>query len=398
MALKSLKKLILPCVIAAVAAGTALANQPAPAQKEQPAAPIDLRVQAATDGQNLSMRFTWRASKDSFGLFHDLVRLEGGKWSPAGKFNEDRISLMTATPGAEPEGFAQKGCLATCHQGAHYVPAKDGTGAYGLDLWHWRGARSAPMGYAEDTFTGKAPEGGSTGMRKPDAPGVPPTAFVRKEGDRFRESMPFAVSHTVDGKAVSLPEFVFDPARNSGFYFLTGGKALSTPDTLAADAKKHGPAAQAAGKLQHGLVATGVNANALRTAELPAAAKDAVARQALAGGVLPKNVMFDYGSDQHDIASSYSFDPKTRTVTVTLTRALDTGSSRDANLAALAKGAKATMGAAIHDGGTTGAKHLVTGPFTVGQDGADVRLNKVRDTARVDWSALPAYRMTAGNP
>ena len=96
---------------------------------------------------------------------------EGQKWIHL-KGNEDRIALLFEI--TRINKFATRGCAITCHSPAD-VPRKDWKLATKTDdekgdLWHWKAARSAPYGYADDAWLTVAgnPTGSyrETGRRK----------------------------------------------------------------------------------------------------------------------------------------------------------------------------------------------------------------------------------------
>lgn len=77
----------------------------------------------------------------------------GQKWIHL-KGNEDRIALLFEI--TRINKFATRGCAITCHSPAD-VPRKDWKFATKTDdekgdLWHWKAARSAPYGYADDAW------------------------------------------------------------------------------------------------------------------------------------------------------------------------------------------------------------------------------------------------------
>lgn len=54
---------------------------------------VALEVQAAYNGRDIHFRYRWPAPKP--GIFHDVLRFEGGKWVVRGR----------AVPGSEPDGL-----------------------------------------------------------------------------------------------------------------------------------------------------------------------------------------------------------------------------------------------------------------------------------------------------
>jgi len=179
---------------------------------------VPLQVKAAYNGQTISFRYRWPADRP--GMHHDVITFRGGRWvrqggnvpgsQPQG-LAEDRIAMMV-DDGSVPE-FARYGGYVAIAPGmvdlsdqatpaavrAHpylggqlrqaevskflpatrrnpgdwtsVVPAEELAGlrraGYFLDLWHWRGHRSSPIGYSDDQYvfvtrgsdTGRAPYG-----------------------------------------------------------------------------------------------------------------------------------------------------------------------------------------------------------------------------------------------
>jgi hypothetical protein len=215
---------------------------------------IDVTVQAAYDSQNLYLRVSWPAKEA--GAFHEYVVYRDGKWQnyatnknnaavAAGKMKasyEDRFTIMLGDGKSVPS-FASQGCWITCHNDMRYMPneakkddveahpilgksdmkksdirkylpvsrtAMGPTGGWDkiksrqeidalkakgvfLELWQWRGFRSAPVGAADDGYL------------------VEYRAFDAGKNPFF---------NNWDG-AKSQPVFMFDPAKNRGRAGLT---------------------------------------------------------------------------------------------------------------------------------------------------------------------------------
>lgn len=164
---------------------------------------VPLQVQAAYNGTDVYFRYRWASPNP--GIFHDMLRFSGGKWEVKGAavpgsqpdgLHEDRVSMML-DDGAVPEfgryggyiaigdklaGFTEEadakaikdhpylGKKLGLDEPTKYLPATRKSAAdwastvpeaeqaklqgagYFLDLWHWRAARSNPMGVADDQF------------------------------------------------------------------------------------------------------------------------------------------------------------------------------------------------------------------------------------------------------
>jgi hypothetical protein len=172
---------------------------------------INLAVQAAHDNENLYLRFQWKTRNPYPGTAHPHWRFDGKEWKQMGwpklhkkvwgegkpAIYEDRLSMMI-DDGSVPM-FAEQGCWLSCHDGGRdmqkvagkaevkshpllgkvlkkkdvrkYLPSsrtdKDATwnktksaeeiekikmsGGF-VDLMHWRGHRSNPVGMADDGY------------------------------------------------------------------------------------------------------------------------------------------------------------------------------------------------------------------------------------------------------
>lgn len=164
---------------------------------------VPLQVQAAYNGADVYFRYRWAAPTP--GIFHDMLRFTGGKWEVKGNavpgsqpdgLHEDRVSMML-DDGSVPEFGRYGGYIAIGDKLAGFTVEADGkaikdhpylgkklgldeptkylpatrknsddwastvpegeqaklqAAGYFLDLWHWRAARSNPMGVADDQF------------------------------------------------------------------------------------------------------------------------------------------------------------------------------------------------------------------------------------------------------
>jgi hypothetical protein len=111
--------------------------------------------------------FTWKDANKS--VTKGAWKYDGRNWSHQ-KGNEDRISLLFEIN--RINNFATKGCAIVCHVPQGATNAKDGkfgttSAAEKGDLWHWKAARSDPVGFADDTWLTKIGE--EKGGRKSDA-------------------------------------------------------------------------------------------------------------------------------------------------------------------------------------------------------------------------------------
>ena len=160
---------------------------------------VPLQVQAAYNNNTMFFRYRWPTQKP--GIFHDVLRYQDGEWIREGRavpgsqpdgLHEDRVAMML-DDGSVP-AFGRYGGYITIGAGlagltdeapeevTKYLPqtrnrlgawddkADDDTLAaqreagYFLDLWHWRGARSNPLGESDDQYVG-AKRGGDNGSK-----------------------------------------------------------------------------------------------------------------------------------------------------------------------------------------------------------------------------------------
>jgi len=146
---------------------------------------VPLQVQAAYNADTMFFRYRWPAERP--GIFHDMMLFTDGAWVNKGGavpgsqpdgLHEDRVAMML-DDGSVPE-FSRYGGYITIGQGlatltdeapeevTKYLPMTRNTlgqwddmapdsvqanlrsAGYFLDLWHWRGGRSNPVGAADD--------------------------------------------------------------------------------------------------------------------------------------------------------------------------------------------------------------------------------------------------------
>ena len=168
---------------------------------------MTLQVQAAYNGRDIFFRYRWPSPKP--GIFHDMLRFEGGKWVVRGSavpgsqpdgLHEDRVAMMVddgsipefsryggyITVGRRLAGFSDEvsGTDVAAHpylgaklkqdEPTKYLPATRKNiddwaslvpedelknlraAGYFLDLWHWRAHRSNPVDLSDDQFVAEA--------------------------------------------------------------------------------------------------------------------------------------------------------------------------------------------------------------------------------------------------
>lgn len=384
-------------------------------------ADINLLVRAARDQDRIALQFNWRTNKNYPGLLHDLRSLnDAGEWSrpiagisrdSATRVNEDRVAMIFQTETTDrilSEQTKNFGCFMACHsdmdgmpentdEASHYVINSGvAPGTYQADMWHWRGSRSGPMGFAEDTWVSAEllEDPNSTGRQRD-------TSSVGPDGDRLRlrENQGFGTEYEVtvnsQTRTVKLPTFVYDPALNGGFYFLNDGTRPITEANIGNLWAFNTIERMEAGELQHALINFGPRANAIRVDSLSQGELDAVATQALAGGIINRPFLNDDytgDSDQHNIRSIRKFE--NGYWTVTMIRALDTGSDVDIDLSAIGQ-REFTFGVAVHDSNNGARSHQVSVPLTLGGDIVPAVVDNVED---VDWLSIPAFSTVLFKP
>jgi hypothetical protein len=130
----------------------------------------DLLAELVTSAPTGPADFTGSVWTDLTGdesLAKDQWAFDGTNWSQSG--NEDRIALMFDINASD---WGAGGCSTYCHLGE--TPGHDGrmrTNNVGetLDMWHWKAARSNPLGFADDKHVIHAPATDTTtGTRKGD--------------------------------------------------------------------------------------------------------------------------------------------------------------------------------------------------------------------------------------
>jgi hypothetical protein len=111
----------------------------------------EVTAKALYAGDRIYFLFNWKDSAKS--VTREAWKFDGSQWTHQ-KGNEDRISILFEID--RITNFATKGCAVLCHvpEGKTAKDGKFGTAtATGKgDLWHWKAARSAPYGFADDTW------------------------------------------------------------------------------------------------------------------------------------------------------------------------------------------------------------------------------------------------------
>jgi hypothetical protein len=103
----------------------------------------DLKVSAKAlyTATEVFFLFQW---KDATQSFNRQLEFDGKEWKKISG-NEDRLSV--AWEMGTVAGFKENGCMVSCHGDKKKVAAGER-----LDLWHWKGSRSGPVGQMDDQF------------------------------------------------------------------------------------------------------------------------------------------------------------------------------------------------------------------------------------------------------
>lgn len=227
---------------------------------------VPLQVQAAYNGTHMFFRYRWPAEKP--GLFHDMLKFEGGKWVTKGKavpgsepdgLHEDRVAMML-DDGSVPEFARYGGYLAIgsgiatfsshakgddvkahaylgkklkqeevskslpatrtdIHDWASVQPEEklkaQREAGYFLDLWHWRSHRSNPVGMSDDQLVAEA--------RLSDA--GKSAATTNWDGERKQPRLMFNAA-TAGHKALKWDDVKAGRVPQDSVYFLREGEAV----------------------------------------------------------------------------------------------------------------------------------------------------------------------------
>jgi hypothetical protein len=340
---------------------------------------VPLQVQAAYNDTHIYVRYRWPADRP--GILHDVVTYQGGQWVRKGNavpgsqpdgLHEDRLAMML-DDGSVP-AFARYGGYITVgdgivnftreasgdavkahpylgqqrkqeditkslpatrsdiHDWASVVPEEalqaQRRAGYFLDLWHWRGHRSNPIGMSDDQVVAEV-----------------------RSGDAGRSSS----GTNWDGER-KQPRLMFDAAA-------TGYKALRWDDV-------------AAGRIDQ--------ASTYYLMEGQAVAFDPDAGWA-EGDTLPRRFLRTPQGSMADIAVQGRGRWADGHWDVTLSRALDTGSPLDDKI--LKDQGVYTLAFSIHRNATGGRWHYVSLPASlgIGRD-ADIRARRFQGEAPT-WAA-----------
>jgi hypothetical protein len=111
----------------------------------------DVMLQAVYDGNSIAIRAEW--ADETMTLLKNAWTWDGTAFTKSG--NEDRLLIHFSI--GNFAAFADKGCTAACHNQADdeetWYMATEQEGLR-LDQWHWKSARTHPIGFADDKWIG----------------------------------------------------------------------------------------------------------------------------------------------------------------------------------------------------------------------------------------------------
>jgi hypothetical protein len=369
-------------------------------------------VQAAFNGNTFFWRVSYRGNE---GKRHEYIRYTNGAWQREGgdrrdaqatidgdaqqgdlsvnsTIYEQRTTIMVNDPNAATDvtNFGLFGCFLACHNVSRHMP--EWTSASGhdgkyidpseapgvaegnpvLDLWHWRGARSNPIGRSDDqnilSLIFVDSSSGDNGGRKGDA-----------------GTSVFASQNIVNGN----PEFLLNPDTTSGKFAFVWDEFWETPFYYMTqdNAAQLGPRAPNPGTIAY---------------------DDAVALgyAPVEGDTVPRRILRAGAGSRADItAHGTTFTPLTPDSSygvwnVQMQRALDTGNSDDI---AMLPGQIYEAGFEVHLWEYTTRDHYVSFPVTVsvGPGAADIQAVSIAGTGPEqgpNWAEIPKTRLQLFQP
>lgn len=372
-------------------------------------------VQAAYNDDTFFWRVSYRGNE---GKRHEYIRYTNGAWQREGgdrrdaqatldgdvqqgdisvnsTIYEQRTTIMINDPSAaiNVDNFGEFGCFLSCHNYSRHMPewtaanGHDGkyidpveaTGSVSgdpvLDLWHWRGARSNPIGRADDQnilsldFVPNDGDGGDTGGRKGDAG----TSVFRSQA-----------TDAVTGS----PTFLMDPGTTSGKFAFTWENFWTTPFYYMVDddAQQVGPRAPNPGIIAY--------ADAVALGYAPTE-----------GDTVPRRILRAGAGSRADITSmGTTFTPETPDSSygiwnVQMQRAMDTGNVDDV---AMVDGQTYEAGFEVHLWEYTTRDHYVSFPVTIGvgvaADVTAVNIAGAGPEQGPNWTEIPKTRLDLFQP
>jgi hypothetical protein len=167
--------------------------------KEGTIGDITVNLKAVYTDTHLYLLAQWPDKTET--IEHHPYTFDGQKWTrPEGPL-EDRFAIQWDISVA---GFERKGCGTLCHTGTRYPDKKPrmhtNAAVEFSDEWHWKAARSNPMGYVDDKYLDNAV--------KPDDDEVAHSADGGTRvytGNRFQDGAPSFVWKSVPTAPAAIP-------------------------------------------------------------------------------------------------------------------------------------------------------------------------------------------------
>ncbi len=117
---------------------------------------VDVTLKAVYSASDVYMLLEW--ADETMSIDKKMWSLDGSEWSQTG--NEDRFAILWNIDDSIAQ-FNTAGCTVVCH-----TKMSTNSAAEFGDMWHWKAARSNPVGYVDDKYlnnTGDADDGGRHG-------------------------------------------------------------------------------------------------------------------------------------------------------------------------------------------------------------------------------------------
>ncbi|MFQ5649299.1 MAG: ethylbenzene dehydrogenase-related protein [bacterium] len=112
-----------------------------------------LTIKAMIDQDNLYVLAQWMDKSSTENIAKSQWSFDGTSWSQAG--DEDRVGIIWDMGQNGDDGAT---CTTMCHQG---IAMQTQIGK--VDVWHWKSARTNPLGYSDDKFWDTTGRHGDTG-------------------------------------------------------------------------------------------------------------------------------------------------------------------------------------------------------------------------------------------
>ncbi len=360
---------------------------------------LPFTVQAAYNDDTMFFHMSWEGDR---GDTHDYFQYTNGAWQREGGVRRDaqatidndaargstsinstiyesRVTFMLDDPTGPNavEGFAQYGCMLTCHDNSRAMPAwhnddgevhkylpDDVPGR--LDLWHHRLARANPIGLSDDQWVGQrtGTEGdGGGGSRHGDA-GTGPYATATTDAD-------------------GNPQWAFDPGTTGGLFAFPFGDLFTSPLRNFTDG-----------------TAENLGMNAPNPVGIDYADAVAMGYVPSEGDTVPRRRLRQTEGSRGDItATGTTFtasanDPLFGQWNSNIQRLMNTGNDDDT---ALADGQIYNIAFAVHTGMVTVRDHYVSFAYTLSLSGGEADIQAVK-IAGSGSGTLPDFSDTATYP